>query len=931
MIDHQPTVEPFFHSGHPRGPSVRAAPSGQPGQITDDPVHKSGMTASGQDSIGGFAEEPTQSMSGVDPPLPPTAHTRFEPGEIIADRFAVVRYIAAGGMGEVYEVEDRLLRGARVALKVILPAIANDPDSARRFEQEVILARKISHPNLCPIYDIARSKGPHVPFLFLTMKLIAGETLSARIKRPEPLSRMEKISIFRQLIDGLAAIHAGGIIHRDIKPNNVMLDLSGPETCVVIMDFGLARTHTAEETLGTRTVIAGTPGYMAPEIVNDGPSEATDLFALGVLLHQVFTGERPVVPSNGHSIGPSSALDAADVPIALKNAVREFLALEPKRRCDAFRLVQATSGSVRSIEGDEFSITPHNSPGKAISRRQFFVGSAAAAVVAAGGATWKWDQLQDLLHPLPSKRFVALLNWPAPDASMKATLLGVIDAIGNELARAEAFDRNLLVIAASNGAPVTPEQLNQTRESLGANLVLAASAKPGRKGEFRLALEVLDPSYSNPLRSRELRVSKEQESSLAEKAVRAAASLLDIHNYRPDRIQPGTSSPEAFAAFRDAEALRKLDNDAGLEQAIEKYKQAVELDPTYAVAQAKLAWAYLRAYALHNDPAALALASLNCKTAIQRDPELVDAHLGLSYVLQRAGDERGATEELSKALHLDPSNPHTLTYQANFYATENQWNLAEQTFARVLSLRPNYWLGHQELGVLLDVEGKYRDALIHFRAASLAAPRNALAVKNTGSVYLQLGQLAKASENLKKSYSMDPVSTTATALAELSRVQHLHAEALDYAEQAVRINPNSPEVWLELADVYLSAGRRVQADQAYHEAASYQEDELRTSPKDGPGWMCLALCRAKAAQNEAALTLIAKAEANHADDMDSQLLKIRIFEVAGKRGDALATLSRCLSRGPVQFQLQTMPDLEKLRTTVEYKSIVSSTASQDQS
>ena len=103
-----------------------------------------------------------------------------------------------------------------------------DAGSSRRFEQEVSLARKVSHPNLCPIYDIARSDDPPPPFLFLTMKLLTGETLSSRLRRSEPIPRQEAIAIFRQMVAGLAAIHAAGVIHRDIKPNNVMLDYSGP-------------------------------------------------------------------------------------------------------------------------------------------------------------------------------------------------------------------------------------------------------------------------------------------------------------------------------------------------------------------------------------------------------------------------------------------------------------------------------------------------------------------------------------------------------------------------------------------------------------------------------------------------------------------------------------------------------------------------------
>jgi hypothetical protein len=173
---------------------------------------------------------------------------RFEPGQMIASRFAVIRFIARGGMGEVYEVEDRFLQGVHVALKVILPHIAGDAGSAHRFEQEVLLARKVTHPNLCPIYDISHCEEPPPPFLFLTMKMLSGETLASRLQRPPLFSRNENISIFRQMVAGLSAIHAAGVVHRDIKPNNVMLDYSGSDLCLTIMDFGLARLYASQTT-----------------------------------------------------------------------------------------------------------------------------------------------------------------------------------------------------------------------------------------------------------------------------------------------------------------------------------------------------------------------------------------------------------------------------------------------------------------------------------------------------------------------------------------------------------------------------------------------------------------------------------------------------------------------------------------------------------
>jgi serine/threonine protein kinase/tetratricopeptide (TPR) repeat protein len=865
---------------------------------------------------------------------------RFEPGQMIASRFAVIRFIARGGMGEVYEVEDRFLQGVHVALKVILPHIAGDAGSAYRFQQEVLLARKVTHPNLCPIYDISHCEEPPPPFLFLTMKMLSGETLASRLQRPPLFSRTENISIFRQMVGGLSAIHAAGVVHRDIKPTNVMLDYPGSDLCLTIMDFGLARLYGSQTTALTLGLIAGTPGYMAPELICGGaPSQATDIFALGVLFQQVLTGDHPNAAVHGLSAKPTPALNNADVPPIFIHSVKEFLSDDPARRCLAFKQIQSTfeSGShlTERVPSDHFD----GRPPRILTRRNFIIGITVTACAAAGGVAWKWDtvnnRIDDLIHPLPLKRFVALLNWPpSSDARIRPMLLGIIDTIASELSRAEAFDHDLFVIAPKTTMDMTtPAQLNELRQSLGTNLVLAASGGVLHSGELHLLLRVLDPTTTRTLRERAVNVSLEEQLQLPEKAVRTAAKLLDITGYKPDdkRGKVGTGSPEAYAAFQAAESLMKQENDRGLDPAIEKYKQAIEIDPRYAVAQAKLSWAYLRSYGLHGDTAALMLASANCKSAIQLDPNLVAAHLGLASVYQQTGNDEGASREMSKALSLDPADPHTLIYLADFYAASNRWDKAEDTFARVLKMRPNYWLAHQELGVILDMQGRYREALVEFRSASLASPRNALALKNVGSVYLQLGKLPEALENLRASFDLKQDDETEVAMAEAFRLERRYAEAIDYAQRAVKLNPNEPYHWLELGDTYSEAGRfRAETSAAYRQAATTEEEILRTSPKDGPGWMLLALCRAKAGQSSTALALIAKAESLHADDMDSQLFKVRTLELVGRRDDALSTMARCLRRGPTLFQFESMLDLEGLRTSPGYKSIVTSAAAATQ-
>src|SRR5580692_3080814 len=217
----------------------------------------------------------------------------FSPDDVICDRYRVIRFIARGGMGEVYEVEDEELH-ARIALKTIAPSRASSKHQLNRFKQEIQLARKVSHPNVCRVFDLGRSRDEqHGDVLFLTMELLPGETLAAYFKENGAMTYEAALPLVRQMVSALAAAHHAGVVHRDFKPANVML-LTDPQspTVVKVTDFGLAVIPEAEETRSELiSDVAGTPAYMAPEQFQGHYSPRTDIYALGLTVYQMLTGK----------------------------------------------------------------------------------------------------------------------------------------------------------------------------------------------------------------------------------------------------------------------------------------------------------------------------------------------------------------------------------------------------------------------------------------------------------------------------------------------------------------------------------------------------------------------------------------------------------------------------------------------------------------
>ncbi len=266
-----------------------------------------GTALRGTSSAGFGAEAPTMAVEATadapafeprrqTPPSRPSSHGsrdqgRFVPGMLIAERYRIIALLGRGGMGEVFRADDLSL-GQSVALK-FLPQSMTDEFTLERFRNEVRIARRISHPNVCRVYDIGQAD-EHV---FLSMEYVDGEDLSSLLRRIGRLPSDKAIEIARKICAGLAAAHDKGVLHRDLKPSNIMLDGRGE---ALIMDFGLAGVaHEIED------VRSGTPAYMAPEQLSGKEVTArSDIYSLGLVLYELFTGKTGV--SRRHARGDCS-------------------------------------------------------------------------------------------------------------------------------------------------------------------------------------------------------------------------------------------------------------------------------------------------------------------------------------------------------------------------------------------------------------------------------------------------------------------------------------------------------------------------------------------------------------------------------------------------------------------------------------------------
>jgi serine/threonine protein kinase len=256
----------------------------------------------------------------------------LQPGAVLGERYEILQLLGEGGMGAVYKARDREV-DRLVALKIIRPELASQPEVLRRFKQELILARKVTHKNVIRIFDIGEAEG----IKFISMDFIEGQDLRALLRQKGKLAPEEAVNIMVQVGQALEAAHSEGVVHRDLKPQNIMIDAQGRAT---VMDFGIARS--TELTGMTQTgALIGTPEYMSPEQAKGQEVDArSDLFTLGIIFYELLTGKTPYQADTVLGLLLKRTQERAQPPIELDSTIPRYLSdvvvrcleIEPRAR-----------------------------------------------------------------------------------------------------------------------------------------------------------------------------------------------------------------------------------------------------------------------------------------------------------------------------------------------------------------------------------------------------------------------------------------------------------------------------------------------------------------------------------------------------------------------------------------------------------------------
>src|SRR6266446_4355157 len=767
--------------------------------------------------------------------------------------YRIIKKLGAGGMGEVYLALDTKLN-RKIAIKVLRPDSVADETLRKRLLREAQAAAKLDHPNICAVYDVSEVDSQ----TFIVMQYIEGETLAEMMER-EPLRLTSTLAIAEQAAEGLIEAHTHGILHRDIKPHNLMIT---PRGQLKILDFGLAKQTRSSDSvdfdaptatlLSTPGRIVGTVPYMSPEQVQGEPLDAcSDIFSLGVTFYEMLAGKHPFKDKSA-AITMSRIILGEPIPTEqfqaqvspeLQALLSKMLSKDKAARHQSaqdlltdLRQVSANlSAAETQADAPRTTEAPAIAPKENLSRRilseaqrhKWAVLAAALALILFAVVITRWLSVEhlDTLAILP---FSYVSSDPQLMAKPDREYLsdGFTESIINNLSQLA----NLKVIARSSVFRYKGRDLDVRAIGRELNVRAVLVGEIRQEGdELRITVELMDVQTNRSIWGYTYQRKHADIQTVQKEIARNVSENLRLKLTGADESQlakPDTQSGEAYEAYLKGRYHWNKRTDDGFKRATDFFQEAIIKDPSYALAYSGLADCYtLRSdYGFIPPKEGYALAKGAVTLALKYDDSLAEAHTSLASI---------------KAV------------------TDWDWQGAENEYRRAIELNPNYPTAHHWYAAQLLLQGRLDQALQEIKKAQQLDPLSLGINKDFAVILLYARDYDKALEQCRKTLEIEPHNgAMSTYIAQVYELRQQYTEATAELEKAHASAPDDSEVTYALGQAYALIGKKDAALKISNELNQPAKQDVFL-PKEA------AYLYALLGEKEQAVAILQRAKENH--------------------------------------------------------------------